>query len=51
MFGLFAKTFRAHPRTEARGPWDAPAHWRQAERFDNRRDAEIEAHQVGRRRD
>ncbi|MEQ9260347.1 MAG: hypothetical protein RIG84_14765 [Roseovarius sp.] len=37
-------------RTESRKRWDAPSHWARGERFDNRRDAEIEAHLHGVRR-
>ncbi|MEQ8542396.1 MAG: hypothetical protein RIB53_00120 [Roseitalea porphyridii] len=53
MFNIFAKTFRTATRNETRTPprdsWDAPSHWARGERFDTRRNAEIEAHLVGRR--
>lgn len=53
MFQIFAKTFRTATRNDSRTPprglWDAPSHWARGERFDNRRDAEIEAHLAGRR--
>ena len=46
MLGIFANTFRTASRTDR---WDAPSHWAKGERFDNRRNAEIEAHLAGRR--
>lgn len=53
MFNILANTFRTATRNEPRNPprglWDAPSHWARGERFDNRRDAEIEAHLAGRR--
>jgi len=49
MFHIFANTFRTATRSEPRNHWNAPSHWARGERFDNRRNAEIEAHLVGRR--
>lgn len=49
MFGIFAKTFRTATRNEPRNHWNAPSHWARGERFDTRRNAEIEAHLAGRR--
>ena len=51
MLSVFAKSFMTATRTDDRDRWDPPAHWTQGERFDNRRNAEIEAHTVARRRD
>lgn len=51
MLGIYAKSFMTATRHQDRGRWDAPAHWVESERFDNRRNAEIEAHTIGRRRD
>ncbi len=49
MLNIFANTFRTATRTDSRDTWGAPSHWAQGERFDNRRNAEIEAHLAGRR--
>jgi len=49
MLGIFARSFTTATRTGRRNRWDAPSHWVQGERFDNRRNAEIEAHFSGRR--
>ncbi len=49
MLGIFANTFNTATRTDRRDRWAAPSHWVRGERFDNRRDAEIEAHLAGRR--
>ena len=49
MFHIFANTFRTATRNEHRNHWSAPSHWVRGERFDNRRNAEIEAHLAGRR--
>ncbi|MEQ8294527.1 MAG: hypothetical protein RIA08_20190 [Roseovarius sp.] len=49
MFHIFANTFRTATRNEPRDHWSAPSHWVRGERFDNRRNAEIEAHLTGRR--
>lgn len=49
MLSIFASTFRNATRTETRERWGAPSHWVHGERFDNRRNAEIEAHLTGRR--
>jgi len=49
MFGILANTFKTATRTDARDRWGAPSHWVHGERFDNRRNAEIEAHLAGRR--
>lgn len=51
MLNIFANSFMTASRTDHRDHWDSPSHWRQGERFDNRRDAEIEAHTTARRRD
>jgi hypothetical protein len=51
MLNIFAKTFNTATRTDHRDHWGAPSHWRRGELFDNRRDAEIEAHLTARRRD
>lgn len=48
MLGIYAKTFNTATRTD-RERWGKPSHWARGERFDNRRDAEIEAHLTGRR--
>jgi len=48
MLKIFAKTFMNATRSDR---WNPPSHWREAHRFDNRRDAEMEAHAIGRRRD
>lgn len=45
MFRIFAKTFMTATRSEPIN------HWNRTTRFDTRRDAEIEAHLVARRRD
>lgn len=51
MLSIFAKSFMTATRQNHQTRWDAPAHWREGERFDNRRSAELEAHTIGRRRD
>ena len=51
MLSIFAKSFMTATRTDVQTRSGAPSHWRQGERFDNRRDAELEAHLTGRRRD
>ena len=50
MLNIFANTFMTASRADPRNRWDTPAHWADGERFDNRRDAELEAHTTGRRR-
>jgi len=45
MLGIYAKSFMT--ATRARG-WD---HWQDGTRFDTRKEAELAAHRVGRRRD
>jgi hypothetical protein len=49
MFNIFAKTFMNATGQSAQRQTGAPSHWRLGERFDNREDAEIEAHLAGRR--
>ena len=51
MFNTLANTFMTATRTDARSRWGAPSHWAAGERFDNRADAELEAHTTARRRD
>lgn len=51
MFGIFANSFMAATGVNRRNHWETPSHWAENERFDNRRNAEIEAHTTGRRRD
>ena len=51
MLNIFANSFKIATRADHRDHWAAPSHWRSGERFDNRRDAEIEAHLTARRRD
>lgn len=51
MIGIFANTFRTATGRHNPARWDAPAHWTGGERFDNRGNAELEAHLTGRRRD
>jgi len=51
MLNIFANSFMTATRTNRRDHWGAPSHWSEGERFDNRRNAEIEAHTTGRRRD
>ena len=51
MLNIFAKTFMTATRTDQRTHWDKPSLWTNGERFSDRRDAEIEAHLTGRRRD
>jgi len=50
MFNILADTFRIATRADIIGQRDGRTHWRNGERFDNRRDAELEAHRIGRRR-
>lgn len=51
MLGIFAKSFMTATRNTDRDRWGAPAHWAGDERFSTRRNAEIEAHLIARRRD
>lgn len=45
MFAIFAKSFMTATRSETFN------HWGKARRFDDRREAELEAHTTARRRD
>ena len=51
MLNVFAKSFMTATRNAPHGTserrWDAPSHWARGERFDTRRNAEIEAHLSG----
>lgn len=49
MLDAFAKTFMTATRTRTHRQVGLPSHWQQTERFDNRENAEIEAHLMGRR--
>lgn len=49
MLGIFAKTFNTATRTDRRDHWGSTSNWTRGKRFDNRRDAELEAHLAGRR--
>ncbi|WP_166434016.1 hypothetical protein [Roseovarius spongiae] len=48
MLAIFAKSFMTAARAEER---DSTNHWGEKQRFDRRREAEIEAHTTARRRD
>ena len=50
MLNIFADTFRTATRADIVDQRDGRTHWRNGERFDNRRNAELEAHTIGRRR-
>lgn len=51
MLNILANSFMTATRNDTREHWDNPSHWKAGERFDNRRDAELEAHLTARRRD
>lgn len=51
MLNIFANTFKTATRTDTRDPSRAHLHWRPGARFDNRHNAELEAHLIARRRD
>lgn len=51
MLNILANSFMTATRNTKRDRWGTPSHWAQGERFDNRRDAEMEAHLTARRRD
>ena len=51
MLGNLARSFMNATLNAPQTRWDAPSHWAPGERFDNRRDSELEAHTIGRRRD
>jgi hypothetical protein len=50
MINIFSDMFSTATRTDTRRRHALPGHWSRSERFDNRRSAEIEAHNVARRR-
>lgn len=48
MFNVLSQAFRTATRNEAR--WDTCNHWSKDDRFARRDRAELEAHQIARRR-
>lgn len=50
MLNIFADTFHIATRADIIDQRDGRTHWPAGHRFDNRRDAELEAHRIGRRR-
>lgn len=51
MLNIFANSFMTATRSSETEHQDNRSHWTKGTRFDNRRDAEIEAHLTARRRD
>lgn len=51
MLNIFANSFMTATRSGTANHPENRAHWAPGERFDNRRDAEMEAHLTARRRD
>lgn len=49
MLDIFAKSLMTATRHRAQPQTGPRSHWPRSERFDNRENAEIEAHLVGRR--
>lgn len=49
MLDLFAKSFMNASGYRVHRQVGSPSHWPRSERFDNRENAEIEAHLTGRR--
>ncbi|WP_198389308.1 hypothetical protein [Roseovarius faecimaris] len=51
MLNIFANSFMTATRNTPSEQRDNHSHWAPSERFDNRRNAEMEAHLTARRRD
>ncbi|MEM7732504.1 MAG: hypothetical protein AAF280_06930 [Pseudomonadota bacterium] len=49
MYDAFFNTFMNATYQRLHRPVGQPSHWRRSERFDNRENAELEAHVMGRR--
>ncbi|MEM6588546.1 MAG: hypothetical protein AAF641_08880 [Pseudomonadota bacterium] len=49
MYDAFFNTFMNATYQRLHRPSGSPSHWRRGERFDNRENAELEAHRLGRR--
>ena len=49
MLDIFANTFMNATRHRAQPQAGSRSHWPRSERFDNRKNAEMEAHLMGRR--
>ena len=49
MYDAFFNTFMNATYQRLHRPVGPPSHWQRAERFDNRENAELEAHNLGRR--